>query len=256
MAIAPIQDRLRQLGLTAMAAEWTSQQTQPDVTALPFEERFGLLVEAEWAARDQRGIQRRLHAAHLRVTATPEDLDWQTPRGLPRPTVQQLWRRQGVADHQTVLVTGPTGVGKTYLLCALGHAACRRRYHVTDLRVPRLLGEAAVAKTTGQWLPWLQRLRRWDLLLLDDWGLSPFTVEESHDLFEVLDDRYQGRATAIAGQVPVTQWPSLFPDATVGEAILDRLVHQAIRLPLTGESMRKVLATAGQSGTTDPTPTG
>ncbi len=256
MAIAPIQDRLRQLGLTAMAAEWTSQQTPPDVTALPFEERFGLLVEAEWAARDQRGIQRRLHAAHLRVTATPEDLDWQTPRGLPRPTVQQLWRSQWVADHQTVLVTGPTGVGKTYLLCALGHAACRRRYHVTDLRVPRLLGEAAVAKTTGQWLPWLQRLRRWDLLLLDDWGLSPFTVEESHDLFEVLDDRYQGRATAIAGQVPVTQWPSLFPDATVGEAILDRLVHQAIRLPLTGESMRKVLATAGQSGTTDPTPTG
>ncbi|MGC8487284.1 MAG: ATP-binding protein, partial [Clostridia bacterium] len=170
--------------------------------------------------------------------------------------VQQLWRSQWVADHQTVLVTGTTGVGKTYVLCALGHAACRRRYHVTYLRVPRLLGEATVAKTTGQWLHWLQRLRRRNLLLLDDWGLSPFTVEESHDLFEVLDDRYQVRATAIAGQVPVTQWPSLFPDATVGEAILDRLVHQAVPLPLTGESMRKVLATASRSGTTDPTPIG
>ena len=189
--------------------------------------------------------------AHLRLPAAPEDLDWHTPRQIPKPLVQTLLRAQWVEAHQTVLVTGPTGVGKTFLLCALGTAACRQRQRVRYYRLPRLLGESSVAKQEGRWLPWLRQVSRWDLLLLDDWGFSALTAEESQDLFEILDDRYQQRATAIASQVPVDQWHALLPDATTGEAILDRLVHQAHRIPLRGDSMRKILSPSGGPGITE-----
>ncbi len=236
-----------------MAAAWTQQLHEPDILALDFDDRFALVVDAEWTARHNRQIARRLGEAHLRLPAAPEALDWHAPRQVPKPLVQTLCRGHWVADHQTVLVTGPTGVGKTFLLCALGTAACRQGYRVRYYRMPRLLGESSVAKQDGRWLPWLRQVSRWDLLLLDDWGFSALSPVESQDLFEILDDRHQRRATAIASQVPVDQWHALLPDATVGEAILDRLVHQAYQIPLRGDSMRKVLSAVSGSLITEAT---
>jgi DNA replication protein DnaC len=253
MLASPTRDRLRQLGLAAMVTEWDRQAQQPDMAALSFEDRLGLLADAEWTARHTRRLQRRLREARLRLPATPEDLNWQAPRHLPQSLLRTLFQGRWVVEQQTVLITGPTGVGKPYLLCALGHAACRQDRRVGYFRCPRLLGEASVAKADGTWLRWLKRLARYDVLLLDDWGLEPFTAPASQDLLEILDDRYQLKATAIASQTPVEQWHSLFPDPTVADAICDRLVHQSHRVALQGESMRKVLSPGTKPATTAPT---
>lgn len=150
-------------------------------------------------------------------------------------------------------ITGPAGVGKSFLLSALGHAACRRGLRVRYYRLPRLLGEAQVAKQEGRWLVWLRGLSRWDLLLVDDWGFTTLTLAESQDLFEIVDDRYQARGLAIASQVPIDQWHALFPDPTLEEAILDRLIHGAHRVVIQGESMRKVLSSPTERDTTNIT---
>ena len=241
----PTRDRLHQLRLTAMIAELDRQVQDPDIATLSFEDRLGLLVDAEWMTRSNRQLQRRLREAHLRLAASPEDIDWQAPRELPAAVLRALFPSRWVGAHQTVLITGPTGVGKSYLLCALGHAACRQNYRVGYFRVTRLFGDATLARADGTWLRWLQRLARYDLLLLDDWGLEPFTAEQSRDLLEIIDDRYQIKATAIATQTPLDQWHGLFRDPTVADAVLDRVVHQAHRLALQGESMRKVLPNPG-----------
>ena len=247
----PTRDRLRQLRLSAMVAELDRQQADPDRATLSFEDRLGLLVDAEWLERSNRRLHRRLHEAHLRLVATPEDIDWAAPRALPKPELRALFTSRWVTAHQAVLLTGPTGVGKTFILCALGHAACRADFRVRYYRLPRLFGEATLARTEGRWLTWLAGLARLDLLLVDDWGLDPFTEEQSRELLEIVDDRYGLRATAIASQTPLDQWHGLFPDPTVADAILDRMVHQAHRLALQGESMRKTLSRPADRGTTE-----
>jgi DNA replication protein DnaC len=218
-----------------MIAELDRQIQDPDITTLRFEDRLGLLVDAEWLARSNRQLQRRL-------AASPENIDWQAPRELPTSALRALFPSRWVSAHQTVLITGPTGVGKSYLLCALGHAACQHNFRVGYFRLTRLFGDAMLARADGTWLRWLQRLARYDLLLLDDFGLEPFTPDQSRDLLEIVDDRYQVKATAIASQTPLDHWHSLFHDPTVADAVLDRIVHQAHRLALQGESMRKVLS--------------
>lgn len=248
-------ERLRQLGLTAMAEEYGRQCQEPALAPLSFDERLGLLVDAEWVARDNRQFARRLREAHLRLSASPEEIDYAAPRQWDRTVVRQLAHGLWVGQHQTVLIAGPTGVGKSYLLCAFGHAACRRNFRVRYYRVPRLLADGVVAKQQGTWFRWLKQLNRYDLLLLDDWALHPLTVDESRDLLEILDDRYQVRATAIASQVPWDQWHPWFPDPTVADAVLDRIIHQAYRVTIQGESMRKVLSKGPDSGTTEPTRT-
>ena len=248
----PTLTRLRQMGLTAMADEVLRQQHDPAVVPLAFEERLSWMVDAEWVARTNRQLTRRLREAHLRMPATPEAIDYAAPRQwnvtLVRQLVQGLW----IGQHQTVLVTGPTGVGKTFVLCALGHAACRRNYRVRYYRMPRLLADSVVAKQRGTWFSWLQALQRIDLLLLDDWGLYPISLEESRDLLELIDSRYEQRALAIASQLPIEQWHQWFPDATVADAVLDRLVHHAHRLTIQGESLRKVLPASSPGATTEP----
>lgn len=239
----PTLDRLRTLGLTVMADEWLRQQQDPALGPLAFDERLALLVDAEWLARDNRRFTRRLHEAHLRLPATPEGVDYTVPRQWNAPLVRQLTQALWVAQHQTVLITGPTGVGKSYLACALGHAACRRNCRVRYYRVPRLLADGLVARQEGQWFRWLAQLVRYDLLILDDWAVHPLSLDESRDLLEILDDRYQVKATLIASQVPQERWHEWFPDPTVAEAILDRVVHQAYHVTMQGESMRKVLPT-------------
>jgi DNA replication protein DnaC len=246
--------RLRQMGLTAMADEVVRQQQDPAAVPLTFEERLGWLVDAEWVARSNRQLARRLRDAHLRVSAAPETLDYTAPRQWNATLVRHLAQGLWVGQHQTVLITGPTGVGKTFVLCALGHAACRRNFRVRYYRMPRLLADSLVAKQRGTWFRGVQALQRLDLLLLDDWGLYPISLEESRDLLELIDSRYEQRATAIASQLPVEQWHQWFPDPTVADAVLDRLVHHAHRIPIQGESLRKVLPTAGTDATTEPGP--
>ena len=252
---SPTLDRLRTLGFTAMADEWLRQQQDPGLAPLSFDERLALLVDAEWLARDNRRFTRRLHEAHLRWPATPEGIDYSVPRQWNTTVVRQLTQALWVAHHQTVLITGPTGVGKSYLACALGHAACRRHHRVRYYRVPRLLADGLVARQEGQWFRWLAQLLRYDLLILDDWAVHPLSLDESRDLLEILDDRYQAKATLIASQIPQERWHEWFPDPTVAEAVLDRVVHQAYQVAMQGESMRKVLPNPSTSGTTEPTTT-
>ncbi|MBX5467654.1 MAG: IS21-like element helper ATPase IstB [Firmicutes bacterium] len=240
------------MGPTAMADEVVRQQQDPTTVPVAFEERFGWVVEAEWIARANRPWARRLRDAHLRVSATPEAIDYGAPRQWNATLVRQLAQGLWVAHHQTVLITGPTGVGKPCVLCALGHAACRRNFRVRYYRMPRLLADSLTAKQRGTWFAWIRALQRLDLLLLDDWGLYPITLDESRDLLELIDSRYEQRATAIASQLPVEQWYPWVPDATVADAVLDRLVHHAHRLTIHGESLRKVLPTSSIQATTEP----
>ena len=231
MLEAVTEHRLRTLGLTAFADEVRRQQT-PDCLPLTFDERLGLWVDAQWVARANRQGARRIQEAHFRVAAAPEALQYAPPREWNATLIRLLNQALWVPQHQTVLVTGPTGVGNTLLVCAWGTAACRRNPHVRYTRLPRLLAAGLRAKQEGTWFAWLRHLQRFDLL--------------------ILDDRYQTRATCIASQVPVDRWHDWFPDPTTADAVLDRLVHQAIQVPIRGESMRKVLSTRAASGTTDP----
>ena len=256
MLTIPTQDRLRALGLTAMAEEWLRQQQDPALAPLSFDERLGLLVDAEWIARENRRFSRRLQEAHLRLPATPEGIDYTVPRQWNATVVRQLAQALWVGQHQTVLITGPTGVGQSFLVCALGHAACRRNFRVRYYRLPRLLADGLVAKHEGTWFRWLSQLARYDLLILDDGAVHPLTPEESRDLLEILDDRYPVRATMIASQVPTDRWHEWFPDPTVADAVLARVIHHAYQVPIHGESMRKILPTAADSAITESPSTG
>jgi len=239
MLTEPLYDRLYQLGLKTFADRYRDQCQQPELAALSFEERLGLLLDAEWSARETARLQRRLQEARFRIPATPEDFAWQPFRGITRAQWATLTQSTWWSVHPACCVTGPTGVGKTYVLCALGHAACRLGLRVRYIRFARWAGEAVVAHQEGRWHRWLQAWLRWDCVCVDDWGLAPLTAAESRDWLEFLDDRLGRKALIIASQVPVEQWHALLPEPTVADAIVDRLAHQALRLTLRGESMRK-----------------
>lgn len=226
--------------LRGMADALTVQQQQPELQSLTFEERLGLLVDQEWVDRQNRRLARLLKEAKFRVAACMEDIDYQHPRGLDRAVMRNLATGQWVKYGQHVLIVGPTGVGKTFIACALGNAACRHGFTVRYYRVPRLLADLATAKVDGSFRRILSNLARTDVLILDDWGLVPISVAESRDLLEVIDDRAQARSTIIASQLPIETWHGVIGDATVADAILDRLVHGAHKLTLKGESMRKI----------------
>lgn len=233
-------ERLREMRLRGMADALVRQQQQPELQSLSFEERLELLVDQEWLDRQNRRLARLLKEAKFRVAACMEDVDYQHPRGLDRTVMRSLAACQWVEYGQHILIAGPTGVGKTFLACALGNAACRHGYTVRYYRVPRLLAELATARVDGSLRRILNTLSRTDVLILDDWGLAPISVAESRDLLEVIDDRTQARSTVIASQLPIETWHSVIGDATVADAILDRLVHGAHKLNLKGESMRKI----------------
>lgn len=244
-------DHLLALRLGAMADAWSRQQTDPEMAALSFDERLGLLVDAEWVHRQNRRWARRIRDAQLRLAAAPEAVDYHVPRGLDRGQFQQLLTGQWIAAHQTVLITGPAGCGKTFLACALGQAACRQDRRVRYIRLSRLLGELLVARLEHTYPQALQAWAKVDVLIVDDWG-EPLNAEQARDLWEILDDRYQRAATLITSQVPVAQWHGLFADTTIADAVLDRIVHQAYRLELRGESLRKTLPPPAATDTTKP----
>ena len=235
----PTLDKLHALKLAGMAAALADQSTIPDITDLSFEERLGLLVDREMTERDNRRMTSRLRRAKLRHTAILEDLDYRNSRGLDKGLVQSLAGCQWVKEHLNVLITGPTGVGKTWLACALAHKACREGYTAQYVRLTRLLRELTIAKGDGQYAKLLTNLAKVDVLILDDWGLMKLSAENRRDLLEVLEDRHGRRSTIATSQLPMDQWHDVIGDATLADAILDRLVHNAYKISLRGQSMRK-----------------
>jgi len=233
-------ERLRQMRLWGMADAFLAQLEQPDVTALSFEDRLGLLVDQEVSFRDNRRLKRLLKEAKLRQQACLEDIDFSVGRGLARQLLRSLGTGLWVTNHQNVLVTGPTGVGKTYVSCALANAACRQGFSSRYYRMPRLLTDIAVSRGDGSYTRLLRWLSKVDVLVLDDWGLTPLTATDGRELLEVIDDRCQAKSTVVTSQVPVDQWHAAISDPSVADAILDRLVHNAHRIELRGESMRRV----------------
>ena len=235
----PTLDKLQALKLTGMVAALIDQMTMPDIDELSFEERLGLLVDREITERDNRRLTSRLRRARLRHNAALEDIDYRYPRGLDKGLIQSLASCQWAKEHLNILITGPTGVGKTWLACALAQKACREGYTAQYIRLGRLLRELMIAKGDGRYPKLLAGLAKVDVLLLDDWGLTKLNAENRRDLLEVLEDRHGIRSTIATSQLPMDEWHNVIGDPTLADAILDRLVHTAYKINLRGESMRK-----------------
>ena len=235
----PTLDKLQALRFTGMAQALTEQMALPDIEDLSFEERLGLLIDREVTEREDRRLKTRLRQAKLKQNACVEDIDYKQPRGLDKSLMLNLSQCQWIRKHLNLLITGPTGVGKTWIACALAQKACREGYTSHYLRLPRLLQELPIAKGDGTYARLLTRLAKIDVLILDDWGLSKLVAEQRRDLLEILEDRHDCRSTIVTSQLPLDQWHHIIGDPTLADAILDRLVHNAYKINLKGESMRK-----------------
>ena len=235
----PTIDKLYELRLFGMAKALEEQDASPKYERLDFLDRLALLVDRESAERDTNRLRLRLKQAKLRLTATVEDVDFRHPRGLDKSLVLALAGCRWIREHHNVIITGPTGVGKSYLACALAHKACREGFRALYLRAPRLFDDLALAKADGRYRRVLAAYARIDLLVIDDWVLASLTEEQRRDVLEILEDRHDLRSTLIASQLPIEKWHKVIGDPTLGDAILDRLVHNAHKLTLKGDSLRK-----------------
>jgi DNA replication protein DnaC len=242
MLTHPTHDRLIALGLTGMAKAIEEQRRQPDVAALAFEERLAMMIDREAIERENKRLVSRLKFACLRQSAVVEDIDMKAPRGLDKALFQKLVAGDWIDRHQNLIVIGPTGVGKSWIACALGHKACRNDRSVLYQRMPRLFDALALARGDGRHGRLLKSLARVELLILDDWGLATLTPEQGRDLLEIGEDRHNRGSTIVTSQLPVDHWHQAIANPTVADAILDRLVHNAHRLTLKGDSMRKAAA--------------
>ena len=239
MLTHPTLDKLEALRLTGMVKALKEQWQLSSSNELSFEERLGLLVDREADLRQTRQMQSRLRKAKLRQNATLEDIDFRQPRGLDKSLVQKLADCQWIRRKQNLLLTGPTGVGKSYLACAFAHKACREGFNTLYIRIARLFSDLALAKGDGRYIKILATLAKTDLLVLDDYGLAGLTKDQRHDLLEILEDRNGLRSTLVTSQLPVEHWHEQIGDPTLADAILDRLVHNAHTIQLKGGSMRK-----------------
>ena len=242
MLTHPILEKLQQMKFYGMLTALEEQMKMADIEKLSFEDRLALIVDREMTERENRRLKTRLRKAKLRQNACIEDIDFRHPRGLDKTLFMQLADCRYLKEHNNVLIIGPTGVGKTYLACALAQNACRKGYTALYFRLPRLLHELSIAKADGRYSKLLTSIARTDLLVLDDWGLSKFIKEQRHDLLEILEDRNGLRSTLVTSQLPVKHWHEIIADPTLADAILDRFIHNAYKLNMKGDSMRKKLS--------------
>lgn len=239
MMLHPILEQLKELKLQGMLDALEAQSRQQDIGQLSFEERLALLVEQEVADRESRRLKRRLKVAKLKTNACFEDVSFKKTRGLDRSLVMSLESCQWIEDHQNLLITGATGTGKTYLAEAFSHKACLKGYSALSVRLPRFLDALIQARAEGCYLKRLAAIAKIDLLVLDDFALCPFTDQNRRDFLEIVDDRYKKKSTIVTSQVGLKHWYSAVGDSTLAEAILDRLVHNAYRFELKGDSLRR-----------------
>jgi DNA replication protein DnaC len=240
-------EKLRDMKLIAMADAFSQQLAQPDLGDLTFEDRFAMLVDRQWTFKEDRRMNRLLRTAKLKDSACIENIDFKTPRGLDKSLVVRLTGSEWIKKAQNVIILGPTGVGKSYLGCALANSACRNGYPAMYKRAPRLYQEVAIARADGSYPKVMDKLSKIKVLVIDDFCIAPMSDAERRDLLEVLEDRQSISSTIIATQVPVENWIEHIGDPTLADAILDRLVHNAHKLKLKGESMRKIRSSLTKS---------
>lgn len=234
-------EKLHALRLHGMLEAFRAQAEQAGITELSFEERLALLIDQQWNWRQNRALERRLAKAQLRHRACVEDIDFRSPRGLDRTLVRSLTQDSGwVRAHQNIFLIGPSGIGKSFLACALAEKACRDGFKVWYRRGPRLFRDLALARADGSLGSLLAHLARLDVLVVDDWAVAPLAEAERRDFLEICEDRYEVRSTILTSQLPLAQWHQQIGDPTLADSILDRLVHNAHRLEMQGESIRKM----------------
>jgi DNA replication protein DnaC len=235
----PMLDQLTQLGLSGMAQAFTELETSGDGATLTHADWLGLLVDREVTHRRDKRLAARLRYARLRHHAVVEDVDYRAPRGLDRALFHKLAAGEWIDAHDNLILCGPTGVGKSWLACALGHKACRDNRSVLYHRVPKLFADLALAHGDGRYARIMRSLNGAQLLILDDWGLEPLDAGARRDLYEILEERYDRRSTILTSQIPIDKWHQVIGDPTYADAILDRLVHNAHRIDLAGDSLRR-----------------
>ena len=239
MLIHPTIGRLRDIGLSAMADALVEMASNPEAADLPHADWLGLLIDREATARDDRRLSRRLQTAKLRQAAIVENVDLRSSRGLDRALFKALATSDWVREHQHLAITGPTGTGKSWIACALGHKACRDGFSVIYKRAPRLFADLAQARGEGRLARLMTTLERANLLIIDDWGPEPLNAEQRRNLLEIVDDRYDRGSLLLTSQIPVASWHDVIGDPTLGDAILDRVLHTAHRIELKGDSLRR-----------------
>jgi len=232
-------EKLYTMKLNAMAEAFKQQMDSPDFSELAFPERFGLLVDRQWAWKENRRMQRLLKNAKLKINACVEDIDYRSPRGLDKSVLMNLISCDWIRKHQNLILTGATGVGKTFIACALANKACREGFSAFYARAPRFYYDLAIAKADGSYPKFFSKLAKTQLLVLDDLGVSPMTDPERRNLLEVIEDRNESASTLVASQLPLEKWFEIIGEPTIADAILDRLVHNAHKINLKGDSMRK-----------------
>jgi DNA replication protein DnaC len=239
MMLHPVLDQLKALKLDGMLEALQEQKNQKEINQLSFEERLGFLIEHELAHRESKRVKRRLRAAKLKSSACFEDINFKATRRLDKSVVHSLENCQWIKDARNILVTGATGTGKTFLAEALAHKACLKGFTVLSVRLSRFFEELVQARADGSYLKRLLAISKTDLLLIDDFGISPFTDQNRRDFLEILDDRYKKKSTIITSQLEVKHWHAAIGDATLADAILDRIIHNSYRIDLKGDTMRK-----------------
>jgi len=242
MLLHPTLEKLTTMRFTGMAAALDEQMQMDGPLDMAFEERLGILLDREQAVRETRRMKTRLRKAKLRQQGSVEDIDFRHPRGLDKSLVIRLADCQWIRKHNNLIITGPTGVGKSYLACAFAEKVCREGFSALYLRTTKLFEDLSLAKGDGRYLKLLTSYAKTDLLVLDDYGLLELNQEQRHDLLEILEDRHGLKSTLVTSQLPVEHWHEQIGDPTLADAILDRLVHSAHKIQLKGESMRKKIA--------------